>query len=253
MIATVPGAGPKPRESRSDATDIPLSATTPRRVVDLLRVEISRGRLSPGTRMKIDELATYYGVSHMPIREALRELESEGLVEISAHRGATIRGIDEAFIQNIYDIREAIEVMLAERCAQRATPATVTRLREQVRFYASITRRGGSDNTEALIVANRAIHLTINSAAENPQALRVLTNGRALVEALRMSYGFRPPRMRRIVTEHQALLDAITTRDAVKAGAIARSHCVGARDDMLVGYREVGAKRLVGPDPLKKS
>jgi DNA-binding GntR family transcriptional regulator len=244
VIATPRAAGRKVGDSQVEAAGLPLSATTPRRVADLLRVEISLGRLSPGTRMKIDELATRFGVSHMPIREALRELESEGLVAISAHRGATISGIDETFIQNICDIREAIEVMLAERCARRATQATVARLREQVRIHASIARQGGGDNTEALISANRAIHLTINSAAENPQALRLLANGRALVEALRLSYGFRPARVRQIVTEHQALLEAIAAKDADKASAIARGHCAGARDDMLAGYRELMASRL---------
>jgi DNA-binding GntR family transcriptional regulator len=95
-----------------------------------------------------------------------------------------------------------------------------------------------ADSTDALVAANRAIHQTINAGAGNPQALRLLSNGRALVEALRISYGFRPGRVRQIVAEHKALLEAIAARDATKAGALAREHCAGARADMLAGFRE---------------
>ena len=215
-----------------------LTATTPQRIAHRMRIEIAGGQLAFGARMKIDELATRYGVSHMPIREALRELEAEGLVEISAHRGATVRGVDEAFIENICDIREALEVMLTERCALRASEATVALLREQVRRHAAIAKEGGPDSTEALVAANRAIHQTINAGAGNPQALRLLSNGRVLVEALRISYGFRPGRVRQIVAEHKALLEAIAAKDRRKAGAVAREHCAGARADMLAGFRD---------------
>jgi DNA-binding GntR family transcriptional regulator len=229
MIAMSPRtASPAAKPPQPEDTGPALSATTPQRVAHRMRIEI-------------DELATRYGVSHMPIREALRELEAEGLVDISAHRGATIRGVDEAFIQNICDIREALEVILTERSALRASEATVTLLREQVRRHATIAKQAGPDHTEALIAANRAIHLTINSAAGNPQALRLLSNGRVLVEALRASYGFRPARVREIVGEHKALLEAIAAKDAAKAGAIARRHCAGARDDMLAGFRGLAA------------
>jgi DNA-binding GntR family transcriptional regulator len=213
-----------------------LSATTPQRVAYRMRIDIAAGRFAFGERMKIDALATRYGVSHMPVREALRELEAEGLVEISAHRGATVRGVDEAFIENICDIREALEVMLTERCARRAGDATLALLREQVRRHAALAREE-PQNREALIAANRAIHHTINAGAGNPQALRLLSNGRVLVEALRTSYGFRPGRVRQIVAEHKALVEAIAAKDAKKAGTIARQHCAGARADMLAGFQ----------------
>jgi DNA-binding GntR family transcriptional regulator len=229
-----------------------LSATTPQRIAHRMRIDIAGRRLAFGERMKIDELATRYGVSHMPIREALRELEAEGLVEISAHRGATVRGVDERFIENICDIREALEVMLTERCARHADADTITILREQVRRHAALANGRGTDNTAELVTANRAIHQTINSAADNPQALRLLSNGRVLVEALRIGYGFRPGRVRQIVAEHKALLEAIAAHDAAGAAAVARSHCAGARADMLAGFREASFQ-IRGPAPGRKS
>ena len=233
-----PTGNPPTRASAASADDAApaLSATTPQRIAHRMRIDIAGGRLAFGERMKIDALATRYGVSHMPVREALRDLEAEGLVEISAHRGATIRGVDEAFVENICDIREALEVMLTERCARRADAATIALLGEQVRRHAAIAREDPRD-TEALVAANRAIHQTINAGAGNPQALRLLSNGRVLVEALRISYGFRPGRVRQIVAEHKALLEAIVAKDPKKAGRIARAHCAGARADMLAGFR----------------
>jgi len=204
-----------------------LSTTTATRVADDLRRRILFGELAPGQRLKIDELAALCDVSHMPIREALRELQGEGVLDVFPHRGAVIRGVDREFVVNFYDVRGAIEGMLAERCAQRADASTIEALTAASEAFESAVEQ------KARLAADRSFHYAINLGADNPQALRILVQGRVLAEALRLRFGYGGGRIEAIKHEHRALLEAIVQRDAAQAGEIARRHCVGARDDLL--------------------
>lgn len=212
----------------SDAAGI--GATTAMRVAADLRRRILTGELGPGQRLKIDELASLCDVSHMPVREALHELESEGVLDVFPHRGAVVRGVDAEFVRNTYDVREAIEGMLTERCAARIDKAGLDRLEAAIGIYETAAKRR---QAPALLGANRAIHDTINEVANNPQAVRVLAQGRLLIEALRMRFGYGGGRVEEVVAQHRALFRAIARHDVGRAGKLAREHCITARDDLL--------------------
>ena len=204
-----------------------LSETTAARVADELRRRILYGELAPGQRLKIDELASLCDVSHMPIREALRELQGEGVLDVFPHRGAVIRGVDRDFVVNFYDVRGAIEGMLASRCAERADASAVAALKAATMAFES------ASDAKDRVVADRRFHHTINTIASNPQALRMLSQGRLIAEALRLRFGYGQGRVLTIIDDHRALLRAIERHDTAQAGAIARRHCEGARDDLL--------------------
>lgn len=207
-----------------------IAATTAMRVADDLRRRILHGDFVPGQRLKIDDLASLCAVSHMPVRAALQELEAEGVLEMSPHRGAVIRGVNVDFIRNLYDVREAIEGMLTERCTERIDKAGLARLQRTVDDYEQAAKRR---DTDALLEANRDIHDTINAVAANPVTVRVLGQGRLLIEALRFRYGYGKGRVNAVVDQHRALLRAIARHDVEKAGRLAREHCTSARDDLL--------------------
>ncbi|HEX4883568.1 MAG TPA: GntR family transcriptional regulator [Casimicrobiaceae bacterium] len=209
---------------------VSLSATTASRVAAHLRRRILAGELRPGQRLKLDELAALCEVSHMPVREALRELEGEGVLEVQPHRGATIRGVDARFIRNFYDLRGAIEGMLSGRCAERIDAAGLASLRAAARDVERAARR---DDAEGVVEANRRLHDAINATADNPQALRMLAQGRVLADALRLRFGYGGGRAEAIVQEHAALVAAIAGHDAGAAATIATQHCLRARDDLL--------------------
>ena len=200
------------------------------RVAAVLRQRILVGELAPGAHLKLDEIAASCAVSHMPVREALHELESEGVIDVFPHRGAIVRGVDAQFVRDLYDVREAIEGMLTERCAKRIDKAGLARLEAAMTAHEIAARKR---NPAALVTANRALHDTINEVAANPQASRVLAQGRLLIEALRLRFGYGGGRVDQVVAEHRALLRAIGKHDAAAAGRIARKHCVAARDDLL--------------------
>ena len=206
-----------------------IGATTAMRVAADLRRRILLGELPPGRRLKIDEIAAICEVSHMPVRGALYELEREGILELSPHRGAVIRLVDAHFVRNAYDLRAAIEGMLTERCAESVDDAGIAELRARVDAFEDAK----TASPLALVRANRELHDSINRHADNPDAVRVLGQGRLLVEALRIRFGFGPSRTDAIVAEHRQILKAIARHDVEKAGRLARAHCVRARDDLL--------------------
>jgi len=214
----------------SDVAAGAIGATTAMRVAADLRRRILMGELAPGRRLKIDEVAAICAVSHMPVRGALHELEREGILELSPHRGAVIRPVDAHFVRNTYDLRAAIEGMLTERCAESVDEAGIAELRAKVEAFEAAS---SSPDPLALVRANRELHDSINRHADNADAVRVLGQGRLLVEALRVRFGFGPRRTETIVAEHRQILRAIVKRDVEKAGRLARAHCVHARDDLL--------------------
>ena len=81
--------------------------------------------------------------------------------------------------------------------------------------------------------ANLRLHDAINRVANNSEALRVLSRGRLLIQALRVRYGFGPGRVETVIAEHRTLFRAIARKDERRAGEIARRHCEGARDELL--------------------
>ena len=218
------------------ATAAGIGATIAMRVADDLRRRILHGDLVPGQRLKIDELASLCAVSHMPVRAALQALEAEGVLDVSPHRGAVIRGVDAQFVRNLYDVRAAIEGMLTERCTERIDNAALEQLDAAVTAYEQAAKRRRKDPT-GLLAANRHVHDTINTVAANPVAVRMLAQGRLLIEALRWRYGYGAGRVDTVIAQHRALLRAIEKRDVERAGRLARAHCDSARDDLLAMFK----------------
>ena len=93
-----------------------------------IRDDIAAGRIALGARLTMDELAARYGVSHMPVREALRELHGNGLVRMERGRGARVISVDHDFVEDLFETRGAVETVLARRAAGRIDAATLDRL-----------------------------------------------------------------------------------------------------------------------------
>ena len=225
IAATIRGSATKRVEP-----DEPGGTTTAMQVASNLRRRILQGDLAPGQRLKIDDIAALCNVSHMPVRAALLELESEGVLDVFPHRGAVIRGVDARFIRNLLELRAAVEVMLTERCAQAIDKAGLGELHELAADFEAAAEGG---NRMAIVGANLRFHQAINRVADNPEALRVLGRGRLLIEALRVRFGYGAGRVSNVIAEHRALLHSIARKDAKRAGEIARRHCEGARDELL--------------------
>ncbi|MCA0451010.1 MAG: GntR family transcriptional regulator [Proteobacteria bacterium] len=207
-----------------------LNETTSVRLTEMLRRSIMAGEFEPGARLRIADVAKQFGISHMPVREALRQLEADRIIEIESHKGARIRTVDAEFVGNMYDMRGALEVLLVERCVERASDAELKPLKELERAYVQAVASG---DRVAMLAANRAFHSLTYKAARNPEAERIVGQGWELIHAYRVRYGFGRERLKQNIREHKILADAILARDVRAAVAAAKTHCDSARDDML--------------------
>lgn len=214
-----------------------LAGTTTGRVVAALREDVLFGAFAPGARLKIADLAARYGVSSLPVREALQRLEGERLIELAAHRGATVRPLSAKLLADLYDVREALEGVLIERAAERATAAQITSL-EQLQAHWEKLARG--EDVRATIQANLDFHSGINAIADNPEAEELVPRGWPMALSLRLRMGYTPDRLAAIRDDHRAMLAALRAQDAEAARRISRRHVRASCADLLSRLAEAG-------------
>jgi DNA-binding GntR family transcriptional regulator len=178
-----------------------------------LRADIRSGHFSPGARLKVAELTKRYHTGAMPVRQALIELQSQGLVSIPANRGASVRILDEALLNNLCDLRKAVLGLLIRRFVERATSADIDQLE---RFEDAMD---AAETIEAHSIANDLFFEQIDDVAGNPEASDALNRTWPLIGPVARHFG---PRDRGAISKgHRALIAAIRRRDADAAVALA--------------------------------
>lgn len=207
-----------------------LNEPTYGRVRDRIREEILAGVFKPGERLRTQQLADRYQVSPMPIREALQNLQGEGLVELVPNRGASVRRFDTRSVANLYDIRGAIESMLTSKAAAIISEADLEVLEDIQHRYEQMVQ---DQNLGAAMKLNTELHRRINGLAENEEAMQIIERHWGLIHALRRRYAFGPGRIDETVREHRALIDALRKRDVQMAAQLALAHCESAKQDLV--------------------
>ena len=190
-------------------------------VAQRVRDDLVAGTVGFGERLTIDGLATRYEVSHMPVREALRELQGEGLVVIEPNRGARVRTIDANFIDNLFEIRIALELMLIRRAAERCRASDIDELRtiEDV-----LERDIAAADYSSVVTRNRIFHQTINRIADNVDATPIIDKHWTLLAALWRHYGYSESRFAGVANDHRHLIGALAAHDVDAAALIMGAH-----------------------------
>ena len=217
----------------ADVNDLALSnllKTTSTRVSELLVRDIVRGTYGPGDRLRIAEIAARYGTSHMPVREAIRQLEGDKIIQITLRRGAIVRPVDRKFVQDMYELRSAIEALLVGKCIEKISPADDIELERHAVACEHAALRG---DAEEMLDANRLLHSYIYSVADNTQASRLISEGWPLIIAMRVKFGYGAERSDEVLREHRNLVNALFARDRAKAVQVAAEHCESAMVSML--------------------
>ena len=215
----------RPKKSETGDTNTQESPAYVR-VADRLREDILSGTWAMGKHVPMSHLTSRYGVSGMPIRDALNQLVGEGLVQIQANKGFVISDVDEQFLHNIYDIRSVVIPMLAAKAAKRIDNSTLEEVEELGRQFAEAARSG---RTADALKLNRIFHRTIYKAAENPMALEILQGRVSLIFALRLKQGYRDERVETIIAEHDAIISALHARDPEWCESATRVHVLSGK------------------------
>ena len=207
--------------------DRPLRET----VRDTLRTRIFEGHYAPGTRLVERDLAAEFSVSRLPVREALRMLRQEGLISDRGARGAEVSSLSPKDVEDLFDVRQSLEVLACRLAAKRATKDDLAYLKRLL------------DNAEAFL-AKGSIMEAHRSNSEFHDAITGIADNNFLKSALeplqgRMHWLFRHVSdLPELIREHRELYAAIASGDPDKAAAQSASHIGKYRDQFPEDFQK---------------
>ncbi len=196
-------------------------ATLTDRVYESLREDILTNRLPPGTPLQEAAIARALEVSRGPVREALRRLAAEGLVDLVPRRGAVVSSLSREEFLDAYRVREALEVLAIRLATPRLTEED---LQELERLHEAMVQAAAANDLDAFFAANAAFHELFVDRSGN---LILQDYYYPLVDQMRR-YRLRSVSLRggllRSCDEHRAILDALRRRDAETAAQLLSEH-----------------------------
>lgn len=204
--------------------------TSYNRLRDLIRADIVEGQLPAGSRLKISELAERYGSSAIPVREALQQLQGEGVVIFTPNRGARVRPIDEAFLRNIHDIRAVLEPYLIRWFTRHRTAEQLEALEAIQRDY---DRSAESEGPQEWRVHNRRFHTVCYSGHYNDEARQIAGRHNDLLHTLARRFPMSRTRVIRVCREHWSLIETIRVQNEDAAAAILADHVRNAGHHLI--------------------
>lgn len=217
----------RPIAVETEDADGPQGLSAYRRLLD----DIRRGVLPPGARLRETEIAERLGISRTPVREAIRQLEADGLVSHVPRQGATIRTLDYAEVMELYEMRAVLEGTAARMAARAASEIELAEL-------ASLNRAlAGANGAADAFEVNRQFHLTLLDAAKNRYLSRSIGALQKTLTILGPSTLANSERQAGAVHEHDAVLDALAARDGARAEAAMRAHIEAAHAMRLRALR----------------
>lgn len=203
-------------------------------VFNTLRRAILKGELKPGERLMEIALAERLGVSRTPIREAMRKLELEGLVVMIPRRGAQVANITEKDLNDVLEVRIALENVAIEKACRNMTKEDMSRLYVAAKGFEHII---GEGNLVKLAEADVAFHEIIYQASDNNRLIQTLNNLREQIYRYRVEYLKDAETRDVLVQEHEELTRAIKERDVERAQRISFEHIENQRKGILSSIR----------------
>lgn len=210
-------------------------------VVEHLQNLIIEGTLEPGSKLNEREVCERLGISRTPLREAMKVLASEGLIEIVPNRGAFVSKMDEAEINDTFELMSGLEAMSGELAAERITAAEIAEIKA---LHAAMLVCRAENDLPGYYSRNQTIHNKINAAAGNAVLRQVYLSVNRRLLALRFKSNFREDKWDRAVREHEEMIEALEAHDGKRLGTILRQHLLVKRDSVLLTLREAVQKTV---------
>ena len=209
-------------------------------VYELLRDQILNGQLEPGQPLSIDGLARELGVSKIPIREAIKQLEATRLVDVVLHVGARVAPISVAEAEQIYPIRHVLCDLGVEQAVPRLTDDDLASLERLHREMESAARAREVRRIDPL---NREFHLSIIRASGNRHLYELYRDLMQRCSRFRAGVALTQQQAAQVMREHRAILDALQARDVVAAVRASRQHDERAAREIVERMRRAQATK----------
>lgn len=203
-------------------------------VAHKLRQMLVENRIAPGAKLNERELSEVLKVSRTPLREAIKMLAAEGLVELLTNRGAIAVELTEADVLNTFEVMAGLEAQSGELAAQRITDAELVEIKAMhFEMLAAYTRR----DLPTYYRLNAAIHSAINGAAKNPVLTLTYQQVNARLQALRFRSNQDGDKWKAAVKEHEEMINALEARDAAAMRGVLLNHLMHKRDVVIEQLR----------------
>ena len=204
-----------------------------------IREDILKGRYKEHDELRENTIGKELGVSRTPVREALRQLELEGLVAIIPNKGAYVTGISNKDIWDIYRIRTLLEGLCARWAAKHITDEQIEELEETVLLSEFQMKKGDKYSTDQVAGLDGKFHAILYEASESRMLAHVLSDFHKYVQAARKSSIVSEERAKKSIQEHKMILQAIKDRDADLAEKLANEHIFHVIENLKKqGYKE---------------
>jgi DNA-binding GntR family transcriptional regulator len=203
--------------------------------VDRLRDLIVQGDLAPGQRLNERLLSEKLAISRTPLREAIKLLATEGLVELLPNRGAVVAAMDTARLAEALQVMGALEGLAGELACRKSTPEQIAEIRGLHDEMLSMHARG---DLAGYFRHNQAIHLKIVEASGNPVLANTYRQLNVNVRRARYMANLSKERWDAAVREHEEILRALAARDVAKLKRLLRDHLANKMASVLTGLEK---------------
>lgn len=210
-------------------------------VFNTLRQAILTGELKPGERLMEIHLANKLGVSRTPIREAIRKLELEGLVTMIPRRGAEVAQITEKSMNDVLEVRRAMDALCAELACERITDQETEQLRQAcVAFETAVKTK----EVKKIAQADVELHDIIVQATGNQRLVQLINNLSEQMYRYRFIYISEESGHDNLIAEHREIYESIAARDKVRAANAAKLHIDNQEKSIIRQIRLENESRL---------
>ena len=209
---------------QSDTMSLPLSVV----LFGKIQKDILTGELKQGEKLTEQRICDRYKVSRTPVREALRQLEQEGLIENIPNRGAFVLGLSDQDILDLFDLRTAYEVQAAVWAVERMTKSEIEAFEETFEFMEFYTMKG---DVEKMLKINMNFHRSLYKGTHNRMLLQTLTTYQ-LYTKYTDKYEEEDPLayLESVLEEHKEIFDAVKERDAERAAYAMERHMNNSKE-----------------------
>lgn len=217
---------------------------------EFIKDAILTGKFEPGLRLTEESLAKELNISRTPVREAIKQLESEGLI-ISLKRGVSVRQFTQEDIRQIYDLRTLLEGYAAGQAAIHRNDEDIVKIKEANLFYEQAINsyiENKSSTIEQIVHANQQFHEAIVTASKNEHIYFHISKVVVVPLVFRSFYWYDSSKLRRSLDTHKTILDAIVQRDSDRAKIAMHEHIYQGRDIVMAHLEDIKNEYVMKED-----
>lgn len=209
-------------------------------VAERIRELVRSGELEPNSRVNELELAERFGISRTPLREAIKILATEGMLELLPNRGARVAAVNETEIDEMLEVIAGLEANAARLLARRITDSEIADIAE---LHEAMLEAYEKRDEARYFTLNRQIHEAMMRGAKNATLAQLYAGLSSRIQRFRYAAHKTPEQWRRAIDEHEEMLRLMIERDGEKLARLMETHILGKKEPIAAQYGAMGSRR----------